>query len=132
MNESCKPECKDLHPHVYILCYGKPTIVADRDRLAFDPTIDYPISHYVGVTRQRPPLKRVNQHKADSANHIALIKPGDEYDEDFAKLWEKCPKCRRDLWYYAESPTYNDDWRTHAETRHFARYADLFKDVGEV
>jgi len=105
-SESCRPDCTEHPEHIYILCYGRPTIVRDRDHLIGDPTHDYPITHYVGWTRQLPPIKRVRQHAAGSAHFVAQIRPGTTEDEDAAKRGECCPACGGSLWYYAESPTY--------------------------
>lgn len=86
------------HPeHVYILCYGVPTIVGDRDYLTSDPAYEYPITHYVGYTRQQPPVKRVQAHGARSAHCIVSIRPGTTADKDEIKLHESCPKCGKSL-----------------------------------
>ena len=65
-------------------------------------------SHYEGHTGQQPPLKRIRQHGAISANHIAQIRPGTINDEARVKRNESCPECGKSLWYYPESPTYSD------------------------
>jgi hypothetical protein len=106
MSTPCPPDCRAHREHIYILCYGQPVIVKDRDYLMADPTTDYPISHYVGYTRQQPPVKRIRSHAARSAHYIAEIRPGTMADEETAKRSETCPKCSGSLWYYAESPTY--------------------------
>ena len=103
---SCSGRCSEHAEHVYILCYGQPVIVSDRDYLIADPTHDYPITHYVGYTRQQPPVQRIRSHGARSAHYVAQIRPGTMDDEDDIKQHEPCPKCGRSLWYYAESPTY--------------------------
>ena len=92
--------------HVYILCYGQPVIVKDRDYLMADPGTDYLITHYVGYTRQQPPVKRIRSHAARSAHYIAQIRPGTLADEEDVKRNQACPACGGSLWYYAESPTY--------------------------
>jgi hypothetical protein len=107
---TCPGECLAHRQHVYILCYGKPVVVRDRDYLHDDPTTGYPITHYVGWTSQLPPVKRVRQHGAKSAHYIAQIRPGTMRDEEHVKRFEACPKCGQSLWYYAESPTYSDDY----------------------
>jgi len=104
-SSSCAPECLKHPEHVYILCYGQPTVVRDRDYLLADPTHDYPITHYVGYTRQLPPIKRIRQHAARSAHYVAQIRAGTEDDEDHIKEFERCPKCGGSLWYYGESTT---------------------------
>lgn len=106
MHYSCPIHCQDHPEHVYILCYGQPVVVSDRDHLIADPTHGYPITHYVGYTRQQPPVKRIRSHGALSAHHIAEIRPGTAADEETVKRREKCPHCGGSLWYYAESPTY--------------------------
>ena len=100
------PDCRAHAEHVYILCYGQPTLVKDRDYLLADEGGDYPVTHYVGYTRQQPPVKRIRQHAARSAHFIAQIVPGTESDEDRVKRHGRCPKCGGSLWYYGESPTY--------------------------
>jgi hypothetical protein len=106
----CPPSCL-VHPeHVYILCYGRPVLVRDRDYLHRDPAVDYPITHYVGYTAQQPPVKRVREHGARSARHIAAVRPGTVRDEANAKRNECCPRCGGSLWYYAESPTYSEEF----------------------
>jgi hypothetical protein len=102
----CRPDCTEHVEHVYILCYGAPTLVGDRDHLSDDPSLGYPITHYVGWTRQQPPIKRIRSHGARSAHFIAQIRPGTLHDEYAIKRTQPCPSCGSSLWYYAESPTY--------------------------
>jgi hypothetical protein len=109
----CPPECLDHPQHIYILCYGRAVLVRDRDYLPHDPTRNYPITHYVGYTGQRPPVRRVREHGARSAHHIAAIRPGSMRDEAHAKRHERCPSCGGSLWYYAESPTYSEKFARH-------------------
>ncbi len=82
---SCRPDCDEHSEHVYVICYGRPVYVADRDFLA-DENTDYPIAHYVGHTRQRPPVKRIRSHANRSAHSIALLIPGSLDDEEAMKL----------------------------------------------
>jgi hypothetical protein len=96
----CPPNCTSHPEHVYILCYGEPVHVADRDYLPGE-TVDYPIDHYVGYTRQQPPEKRVRSHGNRSAHHIAAVTPGTVDDESRLKATGRCPKCDASLWYYA-------------------------------
>lgn len=103
---TCPPDCRAHREHVYILCYGQPVMVKDRDYLLTDPAADFPISHYVGYTRQQPPVKRIRSHGARSAHYIAQIRPGTAVDEETAKRAGACPRCGGSLWYYGESPTY--------------------------
>jgi hypothetical protein len=108
--EVCPGECLAHRQHIYILCYGRPVLVRDRDYLRRDPSKRYPISHYVGWTSQLPPIKRVRQHGAKSAHYIAQIRPGTMLDEEHAKRFEPCPRCGQSLWYFAESPTYSEEY----------------------
>jgi hypothetical protein len=110
----CSGECLVHRQHIYILCYGNPVIVRSRDYLPGDPSRKYPISHYVGWTGQLPPTRRVRQHGAMSAHHVAQIRPGTMDDEGHAKRSEACPRCGQSLWYYAESPTYSDEYASNA------------------
>src|SRR5690349_18023511 len=119
--ESCEPGCLEHSEHVYILCYGRPVLVRDRDYLRDDPSMDYPITHYVGWTGQQPPVKRVRDHGAKSARYIARTFPGSMRDQERIKLFESCPECGKSLWYYAESPSYSESYRAKIETRFYGR-----------
>ena len=110
----CPGKCLAHRQHIYILCYGRPVLVRSRDYLPGDLSRKYPISHYVGWTRQRPPIERVRQHGAKSAHYIAQIRPGTLRDEENAKCFETCPRCGQSLWYYAESPTYSEEYANNA------------------
>jgi hypothetical protein len=113
---NCEPKCREHSEHVYILCYGKPTLVRDRDYLLTLDTYDknYPITHYVGYTTQLP-VDRIRQHAAKSAHFIADIRPGTQANEVAIKLYEKCPTCGKSLWYFAESPGYRKVFRRKIE-----------------
>ncbi|HYN29829.1 MAG TPA: hypothetical protein VES95_08170 [Dermatophilaceae bacterium] len=101
---SCGLKC-DRHPeHVYICCYGKPTLVGDRDHLAGESERDYPITHYVGWTRSQPPVRRLWTHGARSAHFVADLRPGTLREEELAKELQACPGCGGSLWYFGESP----------------------------
>jgi predicted RNA-binding Zn-ribbon protein involved in translation (DUF1610 family) len=110
----CPGECLAHRQHIYILCYGRPVLVRSRDYLRDDPSRKYPISHYVGWTRQLPPIERVRQHGAKSAHYVAQIRPGTMLDEERAKRFEPCPRCGKSLWYFAESPTYLEEYANNA------------------
>ena len=110
----CPGKCLAHRGHIYILCYGRPVLVRDRDYLPGDPSRKYPISHYVGWTSQLPPIERVRQHGAKSAHYIVQIRPGTLRDEEHAKCLETCPGCGQSLWYYAESPTYSEEYANNA------------------
>jgi hypothetical protein len=102
----CDPTCEKHAEHIYVLCYGEPTLVSDRDWAPHDRRGDnYPIRHYVGWTRRHPPIARVRQHGARSGHFIAKIVPGDKQDEALVKAAETCPRCAGSLDYYAESPS---------------------------
>jgi hypothetical protein len=105
----CAGNCRAHGEHVYILCYGRPVMVRDRDYLLADPTGEYPISHYVGYTTQLP-IDRVRQHGARSAHYLVAVQPGTERDEYQIKRTGTCPRCGKSLWYFAESPTYSDEF----------------------
>jgi hypothetical protein len=107
--KKCKADCL-IHPeHIYVLCFGEPTVIKSRDYLQRDHSENYPISHYVGYTSQHPPMKRVKQHGAFCAGFLVGVYVGDEIAERKFKAFGDCPKCSRDLWYYAESPNYTED-----------------------
>ncbi len=115
----CDPKCREHRAHIYIICYGKPTVVRDRDYLRADGDAwgsGYPITHYVGFTTQVP-VDRVRQHAALSAHYLVEVRPGGGADELNAKLYEKCPRCGGSLWYFAESPTYKRRYRRQAIRR---------------
>ena len=114
--KTCEPDCREHRNHIYIICYGKPVKVRDRDYLRADGNAwgsGYPITHYVGFTTQLP-VDRVRQHAALSAHYLVEVRPGWETDELNAKLYEKCPRCGGSLWYFAESPTYKRRYRRQA------------------
>jgi len=104
-NGSCPLECTDHFEHVYILCYGQPTVINDRDYLPGDPARDYPVTHYVGWTGQ-PPGKRIAGHGSRAVRFLAQVRPGTTAAESQTKLRGRCPVCDAGLWYFAESPTY--------------------------
>jgi hypothetical protein len=57
--KTCEPKCREHRNHIYIICYGRPVKVRDRDYLHEDRDAwasGYPITHYVGFTTQRPGL----------------------------------------------------------------------------
>jgi hypothetical protein len=104
----CEPGCRAHPEHIYVLCFGRPTVVSDRDYLRSETTYGYPISHYVGYTRQQPPVRRIRSHGARSADHIVVIRPGSLEDEQQAKRNERCPRCVGSLWYYGGNPDANE------------------------
>ncbi len=115
----CPGDCRVHRQHVYTLCYGRPVRVRDRDYIPVDPAYDYPISHYVGYTTQRP-IDRIRQHGARSAHYIVAIRPGTARDEENIKRSGTCARCGHSLWYYAESPSYSPS------------FADWFDQRGEI
>ena len=98
---ACPPDCRQHPQHIYILCFGRPVKVADRDYLDEETARDYPIHHYVGWTRRQPPVIRIRAHSHTSARHIAHLQPGDEQLELRVKESWRCPWCGSSLWYYA-------------------------------
>jgi hypothetical protein len=92
---ACPPGCLAHREHVYILCYGTPTVIREGDCGA------RPVTHYVGYTRQQPPVKRVWQHGRGSARALTQVRPGTMRDEARAKCLERCPRCGARLWYLA-------------------------------
>jgi hypothetical protein len=105
----CPPGCLEHLMHVYVICYGKPTLIRSRDYYR-EPFENYPIDHYVGWTQQQPPVKRVREHAAMSAHFLVEVRPGTTSDEFRIKYEELCPKCGRSLWYYRtpkEAPPYD-------------------------
>lgn len=108
---ACDPMCEQHPEHIYVICYGQPTLTSytERDWHPADEARNYPITHYVGWTRQHPPVRRVRQHGAQSAHHIATIVPGSRYEELVTKLFGTCPVCGGSLDYYAESPYRSSD-----------------------
>jgi hypothetical protein len=117
---SCKLTCDKHDEHVYTLCYGRPTLVKDRDHITRDPIRDYPITHYVGFTT-RQPIVRIREHGAHSIDYVIDIQPGTELQEEGIKLFQNCSQCGGSLFYYSESPGYVDTWRAKIEDAHFAK-----------
>lgn len=107
----CDPRTCDEHDaHVYVVCYGERVMVKSRDWHAWDDRAQpYPISHYVGITRQKPAVKRLWQHAVKSAQHAVAVMPGTEYEESVLKAFGTCPRCARSLDYFAENETRDHD-----------------------
>lgn len=103
LSPACSVRCSDHREHVYVVCYGQPTEVRDRDYLVGERVFDYPISHYVGHTKGAP-LRRLWTHGCGSSRKVAAVLPGDEHREQVIKELEACPTCGRSLWYCGESP----------------------------
>jgi hypothetical protein len=91
---TCPRNCASHPEHVYILCYGKTVVIREGD------CGKVPVSHYVGYTMQRPPVRRVWQHGAGSAAALVEMRPGNLRDELRVKILGSCPACGRSLWYY--------------------------------
>src|SRR4051794_38455006 len=122
----CSTDCVSHPEHVYVLCFGQPTTVASRDYLRQDKDRNYPVTHYVGYTSQQPPLRRIKQHGVFCADQLVLVLAGNELLERQVKALAKCPTCKGSLWYYSESPAYQDSyappvlqrlWQQHPETK---------------
>lgn len=114
-------ECADHPEHLYVICYGKPAMVKSRDWSAWDLELKemgsfkpYPISHYVGWTTQHPPVKRLWQHAANSAQLVVTVMPGNAYEESVLKQFGVCPRCHGSLNYFLENPdrltAYAEPW----------------------
>lgn len=91
--EPCLSDCRDHIEHLYIACFGKPTLVRDADTSAA-------VLHYVGWTRQRPPLRRVNQHGPACRTSLVAIIPGTATEEEWLKTHALCPRCNQPLEYF--------------------------------
>lgn len=111
--------CVEHNEHLYVLCYGEPTVVKSRDvcewdRQAFLRDFDrrhttYPITHYVGWTGQSPPIKRVYDHGRGSTAALVTTFPGSTYEESVIKAFGRCPRCDASLDYFADN-TLRDHW----------------------
>ena len=103
-NQLCSDCDRTLPATLYILCFGRPTFVRQRDYLMGDRS-DYPITHYVGITRRRNPRKRIYEHGRGSAAAVVELREGvTRVDEDRVKRSELCPKCGGSLNYFLENP----------------------------
>lgn len=91
----CANECREHAKPIYIACFEEPTQLRDSD------ADDIAIRHYVGWTRQHPPIRRVSQHGAICRESLVAIIPGSLAEEDSLKVNERCPKCGDPLWYGA-------------------------------
>jgi hypothetical protein len=103
--------CSEHPEHLYVICYGQTTMVKSRDWSAWDAELrechafkPYPISHYIGWTTQRPPVKRLWQHGTNSAQRVVTVVPGTTYEESVLKQFGACPKCNGSLDYFLENP----------------------------
>ncbi|MVU80636.1 hypothetical protein GPX89_25720 [Nocardia sp. ET3-3] len=90
--QRCADNCRNHDEHIYIACFAEPTKLRDAD--TFDA-----VMHYVGWTRQRPPVRRVNQHGAICRKSLIAIVPGTETEEAHLKDEAQCPQCGRPLRY---------------------------------
>lgn len=89
----CPDHCRDHRQHLYIACFDHPTRLHDADTRNA-------VMHYVGWTRQRPPLRRVEQHGAICRESLVTIVPGTLAEEALLKEHGRCPKCQRPLRYH--------------------------------
>jgi hypothetical protein len=99
----CTPSCGIHNQHVYILCFGSPRVIRDRDYRPSEPrpVTNYALLHYVGWTGQHPPSKRVRDHGGKYLfPYIVEIRPGTPRDEFRIKCEETCARCGESLWYY--------------------------------
>lgn len=77
---------------VYALCYGEPYPIRKGD-------VRGSVRHYVGHTRQVPPIKRVMEHGKSQHRFLVLLTPGTLDDEESLKLTGTCPLCREPFEY---------------------------------
>ncbi|WP_410874726.1 hypothetical protein [Nocardia sp. A7] len=91
--DRCTNDCRAHNEHVYIACFEKPTKLRDADT-------HKAVMHYVGWTRQQPPVLRVSQHGPICRESLVAIVPGTEAEEALLKAEGLCPKCDRPLMYY--------------------------------
>ncbi|WP_162958359.1 hypothetical protein [Nocardia yunnanensis] len=89
----CSNECREHPEHIYFACFDEPTKLRDSD-------VDgIAVRHYVGWTRQRPPIHRVGQHGAICRDSLVGIVPGTSDDEEAVKANDSCPQCGKPLEY---------------------------------
>lgn len=88
----CSSDCRDHPEHIYIMCFTSPTKLHDADTHSA-------VMHYVGYTRQHPPVKRARQHGAACRDFLVAIIPGTVAEEEDLKTNAQCPQCGRALEY---------------------------------
>lgn len=86
----CPNDCRDHPEHIYIACFSTPTTLRDMDKR-------HTFMHYVGWTRQQPPVRRVKQHGSVCLNALVTIVPGSETEEADLKARYRCPRCGQPL-----------------------------------
>lgn len=86
----CPNDCRDHPEHIYIACFSSPTTVRHADKR-------HSFMHYVGWTRQQPPVRRVKQHGSAYLNALLTIVPGSETEEEDVKARQQCPRCGQPL-----------------------------------
>lgn len=86
----CRIDCRDHPEHIYIACFSTPTTLRDIDKRHI-------FMHYVGWTRQQPPVHRVKQHGNACMNALVAIVPGSESEEGEMKVSGGCPRCGQPL-----------------------------------
>lgn len=86
----CANGCRDHDEHVYVACFPEPVRLHDADRGGAE-------LHYVGWTRQQPPVRRVTKHGAVCRESLVAIVPGTQADEQFLKAQGECPQCGKQL-----------------------------------
>ncbi|WP_157227641.1 hypothetical protein [Nocardia asiatica] len=89
----CEGSCRAHAEHLYIACFDEPTMLRDADTRKA-------VLHYVGWTRQHPPLRRVNQHGPACREFLVAILPGTLAEEAHLKAEGLCPKCGQPLRYH--------------------------------
>ena len=88
----CPNDCRDHPDHIYIACFSTPTTLRDLDKRNI-------FMHYVGWTRQQPPVRRVKQHGSACLNALVAIVPGSEAEEEDLRASQRCPRCGQPLGY---------------------------------
>ncbi|MEU6191999.1 hypothetical protein [Nocardia sp. NPDC047038] len=58
------------------------------------------VLHYVGWTRQHPPLRRASQHGPAYRESLVAILPGTLAEEAHLKAEGRCPRCGQPLHYH--------------------------------
>ncbi len=89
----CSNECREHSEHIYFACFDEPTKLRDSD-------VDgIAVRHYVGWTRQHPPIQRVGQHGAICRESLVGIVAGTSDEEESVKANDPCPQCGKPLEY---------------------------------
>lgn len=90
--QHCPSDCRAHPAHIYISCFATPTVLRDADT-------QFAVMHYVGFTRQHPPMRRVSQHGPACREALVAIIPGACDEEEALKAGSLCPRCGLALAY---------------------------------